>query len=138
MGGHENGNFTLRVSSARPIRPASSLTRGDDDGERRASPDPDPDGGGDDGDDDDEGEADDYFREDDPDDWNEGADACDHARQANTIRSNRKRSDGGGDDDDSGDDDPGNGPGSDDAPGPSGPGSRGVFAPKKIKEAESI
>ena len=60
--GHGSGKLTLRVSSLGPIRPASSLTRGHDDGECRPSPDPDPDGGDDDGNDDDDGEDDDYSR----------------------------------------------------------------------------
>ena len=127
-----NDNSAPRATSLR--RSASRVPR---------DPDPDPDDSGDDDadDDDDREEEDDndYFRDTDPNQWDDEADACDHARQANTIRSSRKSPPDGGDDDDGdGDDDPDYGPGGGDASGPTGPGSRHVISPKKIKEAESI
>ena len=112
---------------------------------RRVPPDPDPgpdDSGDDDADDDDDREEEDddtYFRDPDPDQWDDDADACDHARQANTTRSRRGDPPDGGDDDyDYGDEDPDCYPDGGDASGYSRPGDRYIVCPKKIKEAESI
>ena len=76
---------------------------------------------------------DDYFQDNDPEDWDDDANACQHARQSNTVANSRRRRPRG--DDPDLDDDDGGG----DAPFPRGR-SRDISPAvvNKVKETETI
>ena len=78
------------------------------------------------------GEEPGYFQDDDPDEWDDEADACDHARHTNSIRG-RRRTDPDDDDDPDPDGDSGG-----DAPSPRGRSAARVANPSKTKEADTM
>ena len=79
-----------------------------------------------------EGEEPGYFQDDDPDEWDDEADACDSARHTNSIRGRRRT-----DPDDDDDPDP-DGDGGGDAPSPRGRSAARVANPSKTKEADTM